>query len=104
MAEGLKASLAVQIMSMPVLLSSFYEFPLYSVLLNLCVIPLMSLVVFMGLLGGFAGMINVAAGSFLAAPVHYILEFYNILCIGSEKLPFHNIDVYKRQSVLTLTL
>lgn len=94
-AEGLKASLAVQIMSMPVLLSSFYEFPLYSVLLNLCVIPLMSLVVFMGLLGGFAGMINVAAGSFLAAPVHYILEFYNILCIGSEKLPFHNIIIGK---------
>ena len=93
--EGLKASLSVQIMSLPVLLSSFYEFPLYSVLLNLCVIPLMSLVVFTGLLGGFAGMINGTAGSFLAAPAHYILEFYQLLCSGSEKLPFHNLIIGK---------
>ncbi|MFI3173195.1 MAG: ComEC/Rec2 family competence protein, partial [Eubacteriales bacterium] len=56
MSEGLAASLGIQCMIMPVLLYYYYEISPYSILLNLLVIPLMTIllgVAMLGLLGSF---------------------------------------------------
>ena len=51
--QSFQASLAVNLVLFPVMLSFYYEFPPYSLLLNLVIIPLMSVVLGAGLLGSF---------------------------------------------------
>ncbi len=49
--QGLTASIGINLILLPVLLYYFFEFPIYSFFLNLFVIPLMSVLLFMGMAG-----------------------------------------------------
>ncbi len=49
--QGLTASVGINLSILPILLYYFFEFPLYSFLLNLFVIPLMSVLLLLGLAG-----------------------------------------------------
>lgn len=49
--QGFWASVSIQLMILPVLLFYFYEIPLYSVFLNLWIVPLLSILLFLGLSG-----------------------------------------------------
>lgn len=49
--QGFWASVSINLTLLPVILYYFYEFPIYSVVLNLFIIPLMSVVLFSGLAG-----------------------------------------------------
>ncbi|WP_457848435.1 ComEC/Rec2 family competence protein, partial [Staphylococcus aureus] len=44
--QGLTASIGINLILLPVLLYYFFEFPVYSLILNLFVIPLMSVLLF----------------------------------------------------------
>lgn len=48
---GLTASIGINLVILPILLYYFFEFPLYSLFLNLFVIPMMSVLLFMGMAG-----------------------------------------------------
>ena len=89
--EKLKVSvlsgMTTQLITAPIILNCFYELPVYSVLLNLPVIGLLSSVVFLSILAGFAGIFSYAFGRFLAGGVYVILELYELLCRITEKLP-----------------
>lgn len=104
----LLVSAAVQLVTLPVILYGFYQFPLYGIFLNLLVIPLMGGVICSGLgaavWGGFppGGRLSVL-GTMAAGPGHYILRFYQWLCLGTERLPFHTI-VMGRPSVPAVLL
>lgn len=87
----LMISLSVSLTTLPVLLLAFCEFPLYSVLLNLVVIPLMGLVMACGLLGGMSGIVCPYAGRFILGTAHYILAFFEALCGVSVNMPFGRI-------------
>ena len=52
--QGFWASVSINLTILPVMLFYFFEFPPYSLLLNLFVIPLMSAMLFLGLLGSAA--------------------------------------------------
>ena len=78
----------IQCVTTPISLWFFYELSPYSILLNLVVIPLVSLI-----LGG--GIVSVVFGMFLPTvaklPVggtYLLLEFYEWLCKMTQKLPF----------------
>jgi ComEC/Rec2-related protein len=49
--KGLTASIGINLVILPILLYYFFEFPLYSFILNIFVIPLMSVLLFMGMAG-----------------------------------------------------
>lgn len=49
-AAAISGSLSIFLVHFPILLCSYYEFPVYSFLLNLIVIPAMSIVLVMGLI------------------------------------------------------
>lgn len=74
--EGLSVSLSVLLMTFPLLLSFFYEYPLYSTLLNLLVIPLMSVLMVCGILCGILGLFSLPAAGFCGFFCHLILGFY----------------------------
>ncbi len=90
-------SLGVTLFTMPVLLYNYYDVPLYSVLINLIVIPLMTLLFVAAVLCGLAGITGGLAdvfgdvydgivgladmfAEFMAGTVHFILEFYRWIC------------------------
>lgn len=80
---------AVSISTLPVYLYFYYEFPPYSVLLNLIVIPCMSVVLLSGIccLGLAACCLPLGAAASLI--VHLLLRFYELCCDWCTKLPGH---------------
>lgn len=82
--ESFFASLSITLSTLPVQLWFYYEIPVYGVLLNLLVIPLMKPMMIAGLLAmgvpglGCLGLVN-----------HVILEGYQLLCGCFDRLPFH---------------
>lgn len=80
-------SISVSLITLPVLLLSYYEFPVYSFLLNLAVIPLMSAVMGLGILSLLAGLLYLPVGRLLFYPVHLILCFFEAICRLSMRLP-----------------
>lgn len=89
--QSFQASLAVNLVLFPVMLSFYYEFPPYSLLLNLVIIPLMSVVLGAGLLGSFLCLFFKPAGGVVFLLCRGILNLYEWSCNLSMKLPFSRI-------------
>ncbi|MCR5119763.1 MAG: DNA internalization-related competence protein ComEC/Rec2 [Lachnospiraceae bacterium] len=109
--EGLRRKLfgslgggaAVSLFTMPLIVYNYFEVPLYSVFLNLLVIPLMSVLMVSGILSLMIGMISLKAGMVCALPAHYVLMCYDALCTKIAKLPYHSI-ITGEQGSLRLVL
>ena len=72
---------AIQLATLPIILWFYYEVPVYSVFLNLLVVPLMSLIMISALGCGLLGLISIPAGCFFAGAGHYMLILFRY---GSE--------------------
>ena len=79
--KAISVSLAASLMTVPVLLWFYYEYPLYSVLLNLILVPLLPLILISGILGGVIRL------SFLLFPADVVLSLYEAVCAFFTKLP-----------------
>ena len=73
-------SVSINLATLPIILINFYEISLLGIVLNIIVIPLMSVLVVTGLIGGFVALIFETAGSFILGISYYILNFYTLLC------------------------
>lgn len=80
------SSISIILATLPIVLNNFYEVSLTGIILNVIVIPLMSLVVITGLLGGFVALISELLGSFILGITHYILNLYTLLCRLGDRL------------------
>lgn len=80
---------AVSISTLPVYLCFYYEFPPYSVLLNLIVIPCMTLVLVSGLCCIGLASCFLPLGMLVSYPGHMILWFYEKSCDWCMNLPGH---------------
>lgn len=89
------ASLSVTFFSLPIMAWYFFEIPVYSVFINLFVIPLMTVLLILGILGGLTGICFQNGGFLLLIPCQWILRFYEGLCKAMEKIPFHTIIIGK---------
>lgn len=90
--SGLFPGIAVFLVSFPIQIYYYYQYPIYSLLLNLFIIPLMTVVMVSGLAVLFCGVLPSSvlvhmAGKLLAFSGHIILAIYSIACGGTEKLP-----------------
>ena len=83
--DGLYANLAITIMLIPVMLFYYYEVATYSVLLNLIVIPFMSVLIFMGIVGGFLGM------DWCLKLCGILLNLIEVVASWFESIPFSRI-------------
>ena len=89
--KALISSISVTIVSLPVIAGMYYTIPAYGILLNLIVIPLMSLVLGSGLAGGLAGTVFTAGGRFFIGIGYYTVYFINLCCYIASLLPFSSI-------------
>ncbi len=93
-ALSLCGSLSIFLVHFPIMLCVYYEFPIYSFLLNLVIIPAMSFLMAAGLLCLGAGSLPVAFGYAVAGMMgwvcHILLSAFERLCVISLKMPFAN--------------
>lgn len=82
---------AIMLVTLPVLLSNFYEISPYSILLNMLVLPLMSIIILLSFFCGITGLLCIPAAKFLAGSVYILLNFYEVLCRIFVKLPLSTI-------------
>ncbi len=78
---------AVWLGTLPVSLYFFYQTSPWSILVNLAVVPLMSVIMSFGIAAAAIGLADVSAGMFLAAPVHYLLNLFGNLCRLEQEFP-----------------
>ena len=94
---GVITSLSVSISTFPIIAYNYFDAPVYSVLLNIVVVPLMGLVMTGALLAGIFGMYSLLAGRIFIGIAHYILDFYEILCNAALKFPKATVCVGRPQ-------
>jgi len=87
LADTLVTSLALQAGTLPIILWFFCQVVPFSFLVNLVVLPCMSLFMAFGLLGSLAGALLLPAGQVIAGPCHYLLALFSLLCRLERQLP-----------------
>ena len=85
--------ISVALAVLPVQLWHYYTFPLYSIGLNLLVMPLMSAVMIAGIaaLGIYMLPGGTAVSLLIGRIAQMILQLYELMCAAAEKLPFHTL-------------
>ena len=92
-------NLAITLATGPLVIFYYYQFPLYSIFLNLLIVPLVSVIIFVSIVVIAAMLIfpgilqgNEMAVGIGAFPVKLILAIYRQLCEWAMKLPFYSIN------------
>ena len=80
----------VQTCALPILYH-YFQHPLYGIFLNLLVIPLVSILMYSGILGIVLGSFWIQGGVAAVGAGHYILRFYELLCKFAEGLPGYSL-------------
>jgi competence protein ComEC len=88
-------SLGVTIVTFPIIVYTNYEFPIYSILINLIIIPIMSYVLISGILGCICAEFSLLVGSFMLGTGSYILKLYEMVCELSLRLPYSSVIIGK---------
>lgn len=86
---------SVNSMTLPIVSKLYYEIPLYSVFINLIVIPLFTPVVFLGLVALFISFFDNSLARVVIMPGEKIFGLYDKLCSVVMQLPYSNINIGK---------
>ncbi len=77
----------LQLFTLPLVAYSYYEVPLYALLLNFLLLPYAGLIVGFGLIGGLVGVIFLPAASLLLLPSRIVATVYIWVCSLVDQLP-----------------
>ena len=92
MVSSLCASLGIFLIHFPIMLCTYYTFPIYSFMLNLVIIPAMTIVMLSGILclgfGSIPFMFGLGVAKLAGGVCHLLLLVFELLCTLSLKLPF----------------
>lgn len=86
-ADGLWVSFAVIYMTVPVIMRTYYEVPIYSLLANVCVLPFVPVLIGLGLMIVILGGIWSFPAKLSAMIIHVILWFYERILAIFASLP-----------------
>ena len=86
--EGLCFSLYASLFSFPLAAYYFYYISLAGILANLVILPLSGLLLGLGILSAFLGMLWIPLGVFAAGSVYGILKIFEMTCTLLLQLPF----------------
>lgn len=87
LAQGAVSGFAIQLVTLPILLSSFYELSMYSIFVNCLILPLLSIVIYSALAGLVTGLFVPVLGKIIMLPAVGVLKLYEEICSFAEKLP-----------------
>ena len=92
-ASSIIFSFGITVAMLPIVTYFYYETPLYSVVLNGLVLPLMPFLLAFGLFGGFAGLISIEAAQIILYLPHYIIYLYEVIAAHTLDLPFSKVII-----------
>jgi competence protein ComEC len=84
----------------PIILYFFYQFPAYSILVNLLILPFITLLTLTSLLAGLIGAIWLPLGIFFIGGANYLLKLYELICLINDELPGSLITTGRPSSLL----
>ncbi len=87
LSQAILVSVSIQLLTVPLVQYFYFEIPLYSVFLNLLVIPLMTVLMFCGIAALLASLFSFWAARIPAFVCGLILSLYEYLGKGFLKLP-----------------
>lgn len=87
--QKLLAGISMTVVTLPVYLGCFYQLPVYSVLLNFIVLPLMSILMGAGLVMLAVSFLYQPVGILIGSVVVGVLAIYKRLGLLCEQLPLH---------------
>ena len=73
-------SLGISLITLPIIINSYHEVPVFSVVVNIVLLPFLSLLLGGAILAGCLGIVSVSISSFFFGIVYYILFFYQSFC------------------------
>ena len=85
--KGFWMSVGITLATLPVVAYSYYEIPLYSPLVNMLVLPILTPVFLLALLGGFVGLWIPALSKIMFLPCGWLLSLYESICAFVKDLP-----------------
>jgi len=85
--DAIYSSFSIQLVTVPLTAYFYYEVPVYGMLVNFLVLPLMSVLLFLGLTGGFIGLLWLEGARLILIPCQLILLFYQKLSTFVQSLP-----------------
>lgn len=89
--SSLLFSASIQLALLPLQCFFYYEFSLYSIIPNLILLPLCSIIVGNAMLACAFSFLSVTLGRFLIAVSYYLLQFFELILSLLARLPYHMI-------------
>ena len=86
--ESFFISLSIQMVTFPVLIHTFYGISVYSIFLNLFVIPSMSLLLPSAMIGGVMSLFSFFWAKVFLYPAIFFLNLYELLCEMMDHIPY----------------
>lgn len=81
----------INVVTLPVVLYTYFKYPVYSIVINVIVAPFMPYIIVISILAILFSYIWLPLGQFLAGSVHFILLLYEKVCKVTSNLPFSEI-------------
>ena len=88
-------SVSTQLSTIPIVLFFFYQIPVYGIITNLLILPLIIVLILLALIGAIAGLIHLPLGVFIIGGASYILKLYEFICRIGAGLPANMLTVGK---------
>lgn len=102
--NGVISGVSISFFTLPIVLYYYYEFPLYSILINLLVIPLMTILLGLAIVAGILGCFGfVFVARIVGYPCRFILWIYEKVCLLVGKLPGNHL-VFGKPSAVTIVI
>lgn len=101
--KALIASISVSIVTIPLIAYFYYEISIYSIVLNIIVIPIMSYVLISGITGCIFALMSIKLGVFMFGMGNAVLVLYEKLAHAVLSLPLAVITIGKPQLTSMLT-
>ena len=91
MIKSMICSISITLITMPVIMYMSYEIPLYSIFLNLLIIPLAPVIIFSGAAVAISGLLSVKVATFCSGIGIMVLKVYEISCKLLSMIPYSTI-------------
>lgn len=93
--SGMIFSMGISLVTTPLVAYMYFQIPLYSVFINVIILPLMTITVFCGFFGVLVGFVSMAIGKVIIFPGVLSLKLYKWVCIAFQSLPMDIINTGK---------
>lgn len=99
--NALASGIAVSIATTPIIVHYFNYISVYSVIVNLLIIPFSSLIIILGFVMVFLGAINIYFAHLISGVLYFILKYYEYVCVVFSALPFSKIIMASKPFYIT---